>query len=509
MAQNKIKYISELSVILRQCRKEERKVVLCHGIFDLLHIGHIRHFEQARAMGDLLVVTITPDEFVKEGIERPVFSEQLRAEAVASLATVDFVAVNEWPTAVETLALLRPDVYVKGAGVKKNSPGQLVDLEREKQMILKLGGGIAFTDDSVFDSSRGINNFLQSWPNHIQQYFTVFKSRYCVEDVLDFLKELQSLSVLVIGDSIIDDYHYCSTLGLSSKDPAIALQYQSNDLFAGGVLAVANHLANFTENVRLFSILGDHHSYKDFIYSKLHDNVSHCFTIQENAPTIVKKRYIEGYSLNKMFEVYVMDDSGLCSRKEKLFLEKLKSEVGHYDLVVAADFGHGAISPSTRELLMDKASFLAVNTQANAGNRGFHTASQYTDADYVCIAEHELRLEARNRKEELRPLVIEVAKQLRCKRLTVTRGKRGCAVYDERDGYIEVPALANNIVDRVGAGDALLSITSLLACVGAPSEIIGFIGNVVGGLAVEIMGNKKSIDLTSVKKTITEIMASA
>lgn len=505
MAQNKIKTLSELVALSSAWRNENKKIVLCHGIFDLLHIGHIRHFEQARQLGDLLLVTITPDRFVEEGAERPAFSEQIRAEAVASLNTVDFVAVNSWPTAEETLRCMRPDIYVKGAEIKKAASHQLVSFEREKQALFAYGGEIAFTDDTDFASTRVINDFLANCSSQVQQYLQVFKTRYNIDDIMYCINRLQNLKVLVIGDAIIDDYHYCQTLGVSSKDPALAFQYKSHDLFAGGVLAVANHLANFAEKVRLFSVLGEKDSFAGFIHGKLEKNVIPNFYIQDNAPTIVKRRYIEGYSLNKMFEVYVMEDSGLSSEKEKQLLQQLESELSDYDLVVAADFGHGAISEKTRALLLKKAPFLAINTQANAGNRGFNTVSKYPGAAYICIAEHELRLDARCRNGEIRPLLLDVAKRLGCRKMAVTRGKRGCAVYDKRDGYIEVPALGGNIVDRVGAGDALLSITSLLACRQVPVEVLGFVGNVVGGLAVQIMGNKKSIDRQSVQQTITDL----
>src|SRR5215475_9136338 len=114
MTGNKIKRVDELATTIASFRKEGKKVVHCHGVFDLLHIGHIKHLEAARQYGDRLVVTITPDRFVNKGPHRPAFPERLRAEALASLVCVDFVAINEWPTAVETIQRLRPDFYVKG-----------------------------------------------------------------------------------------------------------------------------------------------------------------------------------------------------------------------------------------------------------------------------------------------------------------------------------------------------------------------------------------------------------
>src|SRR3954468_24944354 len=111
----KVQTLDNLAAILERHRADGRRVVLCHGVFDLLHIGHVRHFEQARKLGDVLVVTITPDRFVNKGIGRPAFPETLRAEFLASLGCVDYVAVNRWPSAVETIQLLKPAVFAKGS----------------------------------------------------------------------------------------------------------------------------------------------------------------------------------------------------------------------------------------------------------------------------------------------------------------------------------------------------------------------------------------------------------
>ena len=92
---------------------------MCHGVFDLLHLGHIKHFEEAKKYGDILVVTITPNKYVSKGPNRPVFNTNQRMEAIASLETVDYVSENKWRDAVETIKLLKPNVYCKGPDYKK------------------------------------------------------------------------------------------------------------------------------------------------------------------------------------------------------------------------------------------------------------------------------------------------------------------------------------------------------------------------------------------------------
>ncbi len=503
---DKVKDLDELARLISTCKAENKTIIHCHGCFDLLHIGHIRYFEQAKRMGDILVVTITPDCFIDKGPHRPAFIETLRAEAVASLNCVDYVAINKWPTAVETLQLLKPDIYVKGSDVKSAVSDPTGKLAMEEKVADEIGTKMVFTNDVVFSSTHLINRFISNFPKDVQQYLEIFKTRYKLGDVIELIDRMASLRVLIIGDTILDDYHYCRTLGVSSKDPALALQHESNDMFAGGVLAVANHVAGFTNEVRLVSVLGKNASHEDFIRLELKSNIIPFFAYQDNAPTTIKRRFVEGYSYNKLFEVYIMDDSGLPEEKEEFICDLLQKEFAGYDLVIASDFGHGAISNNMRKLLSHHAPFLSVNTQANAGNRGFHTISRYDRADYVSIAEGEIRLEFRDIKNDIKPMINEISSKIGSKYFAVTQGKKGCTIKNQNDRFIEVPSFASKIIDRVGAGDAFLSITSLAAYLGAPAEIIGFIGNIVGGLTVEVLGNQKSMDKMSVKNFITSLL---
>ncbi|MFC1815182.1 PfkB family carbohydrate kinase [Thermodesulfobacteriota bacterium] len=503
---NKIKTLEELADTVLSLRSKNMKIVHCHGCFDLLHIGHIRYLRQSKQMGDKLIVTITPDKYVDKGPHRPAFPEAFRAEAVASLDDVDYVAINKWPTAEETLRLLRPHVYVKGSDFKDVESDTTGKLAREARTVREIGAELAFTKDIIFSSTNLINRFFLSFPDDVKQYLNIFRTRYKPEDILELLNRMSMLNVLVIGDTIIDDYHYCHTIGLSSKDPVLAVQYNSHDLFPGGVLAIANHVANFARKVRLVTVMGEKESHENFIRSNLRANISPYFLIQDNAPTLIKRRFVEGYSLNKLFEVYIMDDSGLSDEKDDQLCNWLKTNLPKYHLAIVPDFGHGAISQKVRQTLIEHAPFLAVNTQANSGNRGFHTITRYSRADYVSIAEHEIRLEMRDMKSKIRPMMEKTSVQMNCRNFVVTRGKKGCLVRNRDGGFVEVPAFAQKVVDRIGAGDAFLSVSALAAYLNACPELIGFIGNIVGALAVEILGNQKSIDKISVENYITSLI---
>ncbi len=505
-ATSKILKMSELRDVVRFNKQQGRRVVHCHGVFDLLHIGHIRYFEQARTFGDVLVVTVTPDRYVDKGPHRPAFTETLRAEAIASLSCIDYVAINEWPTAEETLRLLKPDVYVKGSEFKNTNSDMTGKIGREEAVVKEIGAELRFTEDIVFSSSTLINRHFSHFSHEIQEYLSLFRGRHSLDSILGAIDSLSELNVLIIGDSIIDDYHYCEAMGKSSKDPCLAMKYQSHDLFAGGALVVANHTAGFVKSVDLVTTLGEQDSYEEFIRSSLQANVTPYFYCKPNASTIVKRRYIDGYSLSKLFEVYVLDDSHMPAEIESDHCSWLAKNLRNYDIVISADFGHGAISNKIVGTLSKDAPFLSVMTQANAGNRGFNTITKYPKADFVCIAEHEIRVETRDLNGRLRPMINSLARKLDCDCFVVTRGRRGCMIGSKGDKFVQVPSFAARVVDRVGAGDAFLSITSLLARLGVNYEVLGFVGNVVGALAVEVIGNTKPIDKLSVKKYITALL---
>ena len=498
--------IEELAEVLTLLRADNKKIVHCHGAFDLLHIGHIRHFEQAKKLGDVLVVTVTPDRYVNKGPHRPVFSEDLRAEAIAALDCVDYVAINKWPTVEETIKLLKPDVYARGADYgdpKEDLTGKIVD---EEAAVKSVGGEIAFTDDIVFSSSSLINKYLAVFPREVREYLAGFSERYSVDDVLQYPKNAQALRVLVVGETIIDEYQYCEAIGKSAKEPILAARYLSTEKFAGGILAIANHVANFCDNVGMITILGAEDSQEDFVRQNVNSNVDKMFLDKADSPTIVKRRFVESYLLQKLFEVYEMNDEELDQTQNQALCTTLDKVIPQYDVVIVADYGHGMLTGDAIDLLCHKARFLAVNTQANAGNRGFNTISKYPRADYICLARHEIALEERNRQGNLREMILNVSQKLACGRIVVTCGKDGNLCYSEDEGFAEVPAFAHQVVDRIGAGDAVLSLTALCVAQRAPMEVVGFIGNAVGAQAVATVGHRRPIERVPLFKHIESLM---
>ncbi len=500
----KIKTFDELCTIVHQSKLDGKRVSYCHGCFDLLHLGHIRHFKDAKAMGDMLVVTISPDQYVDKGPGRPFFTEKFRLESIASLEFVDYVALNQWPTAEPSLKKMLPTYYVKGSEFK-NLDDPSGKIGGEAQVAEENGIELRFTHDVVFSSSNLINRFFSKLSDDNRQYLELLRSRFGIDYLLNSLDSLQGLNVLVLGDTIIDEYQYTSPLGTSSKDPILAVLSQNTDVFAGGVLAVANHIAAFVKTVALGTVLGDIESHEAFIREQLLPNVAPHLFFSPGLPTTVKHRIVDGYSTNKLIEVYKMGPA--CSLPSHgQVAEWLQSVVADYDLVVVADFGHGFMSQKLKDIVSDNSRFLCVNTQANAGNRGFNFISKYGKLDFASIAEHELRLDRRNNTEPFDKLMDLLYEEIRCSCLCVTRGRQGCVIRNGNGTAARVPAFASKTIDRVGAGDAFFSIASLCAALNLENEIIGFLGNVAGSLAVETIGNRKTLDRDKLRNYVVSLL---
>jgi len=131
------------------------------GVFDFLHFGHLRHFKAAKQRGDVLVVTVTPDQFVSKGLGRPVFPQEYRVEFVAALAPVDYVALNRWPSAVETIRLLRPAVFVKGSDYKIRDDNVNPNIFSEERAIQEVGGKLVYTDEIMYSSTELLQQYCR------------------------------------------------------------------------------------------------------------------------------------------------------------------------------------------------------------------------------------------------------------------------------------------------------------------------------------------------------------
>lgn len=502
----KILSLEKIAEQSRLLKKEGKRVVLCHGTFDLMHTGHIRYLQRAKQEGDVLLVTVTGDEYVNRGPGRPVFNEQLRAENLSALECVDFVAVNYAVSAVDALHMIQPHIYAKGSEYRSHGDDVTGNIILEQQAVEEHGGEIFYTDEITFSSSSLLNEHFGVFPPDTKRFLEIFREKWSEKEIFSFVESLQGLNVLVVGDAIIDQYHYVSTLGQTGKGSALAVRYDSEEQFAGGAVAVANHTAGFVKSVSLLTGLGDKESHEDFILGKLKNNISPEFCYFRDAPTVTKRRFVDE-DLAKLFEVYLFHDMPVLRDGGEKVYRWLDDNLDKYDIVIVADFGNGFVDANMIRLLCEKSRYLAVNTQINSGNRGYHVINRYTRTDFVALNEPELRLAAHNRHDPLEEVSEVVAGSVGAERLAVTRGTKGVMMLDRRNRmYHKVPALSSRVVDRIGAGDAFLSLSALCLGKGVDPEVAAFVGSVSAAMDVQIVCNRDSVDPSSLKKYITTLL---
>lgn len=505
-SKTKILSIEALARISAEFRHDGKKVALCHGTFDLMHAGHIKYLQKAKSLSDILFVTVTADEFVNKGPGRPVFDEKIRADNLAALACVDYVAINYDFTAVKMLEKIKPNFYVKGSEYQKPEEDVTGNIQKEIDAVRKGGGDIFYTNEITFSSSSLLNDHFDVFAPETKAFLQDFKQKYSDKELHEQIASLSNLKVLVVGDVIIDQYHYVSPLGQTGKGNVLAVQYESEEQFAGGSVAVANHVSQFVNNVTLLAALGDYDSHEDYIRAKLEKNVDPVFTYFKDAPTLTKRRFVDG-DLTKLFEVYFHKEEPVFKDEGKFIENWLSANIVNYDLVIVADFGNGFISSKMREILCDKAKFLAVNTQINSGNRGYHVITGYKRLDFASLNEPELRLAAHNRYNTLEYVCAEVAKKVCAKQFAVTKGTKGVVMLDVyKKSFYRVPALSSRVVDRIGAGDAFLSLSAICLGGGLDSQVANFVGSVAAAMDVQIVCNREPINAGSLKKYISTLL---
>ena len=506
-ARDKIKTIDELADIAAKARAAGRSVVLAHGVFDLVHLGHVRHLEAAAREGDILIVTCTADEHVNKGPDRPVFHDQIRAEMLAAMECIDWAGISFFPTAEQVIEIIKPDAYVKGQDYADSDEDVTGGIDLERQTVEAHGGKVVFTEDITFSSSSLINEHFARFDPEVQSYLDEKRNENLLDLALAAVDKIADLKVLVVGDAIIDEYQYTVPMGKSAKENIIASRFDGREVFAGGVVAAANHLSSFCKQVEVLTCLGRRDSYESLIRESLNENVSASFVYRRGVPTTRKCRFVDPGHMRKLFEVYHFDDTPLSGHSESEFCKLIEEQAPKYDLVIVTDFGHGLMTRKAIDKVTSKAKFLAVNAQSNSANHGFNLITKYKEADYISIDAPEARLATGDQFSDLGVLIEDdLRRHIDCRNFAVTHGENGSVVYEPGKGVSRVPAFTRQVVDTVGAGDAFLAITAPIIASGVPMEIAGFIGNAVGALKVGIVGHRQSVGKVPLVKFLTALL---
>lgn len=487
----------------------DKSVGLAHGTFDLFHYGHLCHLKAASRVCDYLIVSITADLFIKKGPGRPIFNQKQRAEMISAITFVDAVVIVDHPSAVEVLQWLKPEIYIKGSEYRDDNNDPTGAIINELDVLNKIGSQIVFTDEPVFSSSRIINRQLSVLGD---QALTkqISLSAMGIDNEINFLLDkISQYNVCIVGESILDSYVSCDALGKVNKDPMLAFVQKEMKYHAGGVISIALHLASLVETVTIVTqdALDDVEGENMKQFPRNIKVVS--FASAFHNPRMEKRRFVDNHTSTKVFETYSQKNlTYIDETSDNIISNFILENDSQFDAILVADYGHGMLNSNFAKHSSNYQDRLAVNVQSNAGNRGFNFVSKYPFAKFVSLAEHELRLEMRDNATSSHELIVKLSKRFEnwpC--ICLTSGKDGIYILkDDEKHPIHCPAFASKVVDRVGAGDAVFAISSLLAIAGASSECVAFMGNIAGGLAVGILGNELSLDKSLLAKTAVSLL---
>ncbi len=500
---------NEAGAFFDNLRAEGKKIVQCHGTFDLIHPGHIYHFEEAKALGDILVVTVTGEKFVNKGPGRPYFNDKMRSKNLAALECVDYVVVVPYPAAVEAIECVRPDIYCKGKEYIDRENDVTGNIHDDVAAVEKLGGQVRYVGSVVFSSTKLLNQHFDNLHEDVKRFCNDVSREISGAALCRSVNDFSKLKVLLVGDIIFDKYSYVNVLGLTSKASIISARLLSEDLQTGGALAVFRHLKQFTDNVTLVSLSGTEPWAKSIIdeYIPENDNSIIC---DGDFTTIVKQRFVlppsAGNQMTKLFSVNVIDDKEVSPEIINKVLDRLKIELPKHDMVLVTDFGHGLMHQTIREYIQQHAPFMALNCQTNSYNHGFNIINkQYKRADCFSLDATEISLSAGQRYMDYTSELDKLRIELNAKYAWLTRGATETIALREQSPPCACPPFETEVIDTVGGGDAFFSVAALAAASGMSNQIALFLGQLAGGQAVKIVGNTEPVSKVKLLKSIVSL----
>lgn len=499
--------IDELKKKIETLKKQNLKIVHCHGVFDILHAGHISYFESAKKHGDILIVTITDDKYVNKGPGRPFFKSAQRLDVLSAIKIIDFVYINKDEDAIELIKIIKPHFYVKGPDYKNLNNDVTRKIKHEKKITEKFAGKVVFTNDETFSSSNVLNKSHFVF-NDSQKKFINKIIKKKIEDVylIKFLDKIKKNKILLIGESIIDNYNFCEGMGKSGKESVLVVRDLFENFFLGGALAAANQLSLYCKEVNLITYVGEKKEYLNFIKKKLNKNIKLHLIYKKNSNTIVKKRFYDLRDRKKLFGCYTLQDSPLQIFEENRFINLVKKQSKINNIMLVLDFGHGLISGKAAKFISKNKIFYGLNAQVNSSTVGYSNISKYKKPKCLVINATELRQELRDRDGDLILLAKKFKKKIKSDFLIVTMGRLGVILLDKKNNLINCPAFASDIVDKIGAGDTLFSFLNLFLSSGCDIEISLFIASIAAANSTGEYANSHKFDKTKLLKSFNYLL---
>jgi rfaE bifunctional protein kinase chain/domain len=483
----KIKTIEDLARVIGP-RPRRQSVIMCHGMFDIVHPGHLRHLAYAKDKADLLIASLSADEHGTKGALRPYVPQELRAVNLAALEMVDYVIIDPHPTPIAHIKYLQPDYFAKG--YEYFAEGVPPRTQEEMDALESYGGEMVFTPGDIVYSSSAL---IEAAPPKLglEKLLALMESEGIqFDDLRRALRQTEGTRVHVVGDTIVDSYSYCQMLGATAKSPTFSVRHERTDVFAGGAAVVAKHVKAAGATVSFSTVLGEDER-KDFVLKDLEAAGVTCHPcVDRTRPTTHKERFIaDGY---KMLQVDRVDNRPVSERVLVSLTERLRTTEA--DVVIFSDFRHGIFNRQTmgrlKEALPEKALKVADSQVSNRwGN-----ILEFTGFDLLTPNEREARFALADQDSVVRPLALELFKRAGCRHLILKLGERGVLGYRTPGvmprEFFTVDSFVDRLADPIGAGDALLAYASLSLFATGNIVLASILGSVAAAVACEHQGNE-------------------
>lgn len=482
----KIKTREELRAIIGPFPRAKR-VIMCHGTFDLVHPGHIRHLIYAKSKADILVTSLTSDQHIAKANFRPFVPQMLRAMNLAALEVVDYVIIDENPTPIENLKFIQPDYFAKG--YEYNKGGLHPKTKEEFDALASYGGEILFTPGDIVYSSSHI---IESEPPNLaadKLHVLLAAENVSFDDLHRTIDSFNGVRVQVVGDTIVDSYTYCTLIGGNTKTPTFSLKFEEQRDFVGGAGIVAKHMKQAGATVKFTTVLGDD-ALRDFVVKDLEASGVQCDAIIDRTrPTVQKNLFTAGGY--RMLKVDKLDNRPISDKILEHFIASLQA--GGSDAIIFSDFRHGIFNPQTIPQLTAALPVGPLRIADSQVASRWGNILEFQGFDLITPNEREARFALGDQDSTVRPLALELYKRARCKYLILKMGERGLITYrapnPEVRSFFTIDPFTDRVVDAVGAGDALLSYATLSLRVTGNPVIASILGTVAAGLACERDGN--------------------
>jgi len=483
----KIKTAEELRAIIGD-RPRKKKVIMCHGTFDVVHPGHVRHLLYAKSKGDILVTSLTCDAHIAKANVRPYVPEDLRAINLAALECVDYVIIDRDPTPLKNLAFIQPDFFAKGYEYVE---GQLHPKTQEEVQVLETyGGEIIFTPGDIVYSSSALLELAPPKIANEKLMVLLEGENLTIADLRKTLDLFKTIKVHVVGDTIVDSYTYCDVIGGITKTPTISVRYEKRTDYVGGAGVVAKHLRAAGAQVVFSTVLGDD-AYKDFVLADLKEAGVDCqVIIDPTRPTTNKNAIVaDGY---RMLKIDTLDNRSISDKIVRQLSGMISSVSA--DVMVFSDFRHGIFNRHTipdMTAAIPKDMFKVADSQVASrwGN-----ILEFQGFDLITPNEREARFALGDQDSVVRPLATELFNRAKCKTLIFKLGDRGILTYRTRPvedprTVVAVDSFVDRAIDPVGAGDALLAYASLALKATGNDVIASILGSMAAAVECEHDGN--------------------